>query len=92
MAKPTRINRTAAQDVAIAALTFITHDTDLLSRFLALSGIDPDGVRAAAAEPGFLAGVLDYVCGDEALLVAFATHSEIDPAAIDVARHVLSDS
>jgi hypothetical protein len=92
MAKPTRINWAAAQDMAIAALTFITQDTDRLSRFLALSGIDPDGVRAAAAEPGFLAGVLDYVCGDEALLVAFATHAEIDPAAIVVARHVLSDS
>jgi Protein of unknown function (DUF3572) len=91
MAKPLRTSRAAAQDMAIAALTFIAQDTDRLGRFLAMSGLAPDGVRTAAAEPGFLVGVLDYLSSDETLLVAFASDAGIDPTAVETARRLLSD-
>jgi hypothetical protein len=90
MAKPLRISRAAAQDMAIAALTFIAQDADRLGRFLAMSGLDPDGVRTAAAEPRFLVGVLDYLSSDETLLVAFASDAGIDPTAVETARRLLS--
>jgi Protein of unknown function (DUF3572) len=90
MAKPLRINRAAAQDMAIAALTFIAQDPDRLGRFLAMSGLDPDGVRTAAAEPEFLVGVLDYLSSDEALLVAFTSDAGIEPTSIEAARRLLS--
>ena len=39
---------------------------------VALSGIGPATLRRAAADPAFLAGVLDFMLADEPLLVAFA--------------------
>jgi hypothetical protein len=43
-------------------------------------------LRAAAAEPGFLAAILDYVAGDESLLVAFAAHRNLAPEIVMQAR------
>jgi hypothetical protein len=65
-------NRRKAEALAVQALSFIAGEPERLGRFLALSGMGPADVRAAAREPGFLAGVLDYVTGDEQLLRAFA--------------------
>ena len=45
----------AAEALAIAALTFIAEEPERLGRFLALTGIGPESLRAAAREPGFLA-------------------------------------
>ncbi|HVZ53477.1 MAG TPA: DUF3572 domain-containing protein [Pseudolabrys sp.] len=74
----------AAEELAIQALSFIAADGDRLGRFLAVTGIGPGEIRAAAREPGFLTGVLDYLVGDERLVTAFAAESAIDPA--DIAR------
>ena len=51
----------------------------------------PAEIRAAARERHFLVGVLDYVTGDEALLVAFAGHAGVDPATIAIAQRALSE-
>jgi hypothetical protein len=80
----------AATQLAIAALTFIAEEPERLGRFLALSGIGPESLRAAARERDFLLGVLDYIVGDEALLLAFAEHAAIDPMDIGRARDVLA--
>ena len=80
----------AAALLAIAALTFIAEEPERLGRFLALTGIGPESLRAAARDPGFLLGVLEHVAGDEALLLAFATRHEIDPEDIARARDVLA--
>ena len=62
------LTQEAAEALAIQALTFIAGDTERLGRFLATTGIGPAQIRAAAQEPGFLAGVLSYLAGDERLL------------------------
>ena len=46
--------------------------------------------RKAAADPAFLAAVLDYVAGDEKLLIAFATREGVRPEAIVRARDALA--
>ena len=79
-----KARKEAAAELAVAALAFIAGDAERLGRFLALTGIGPESLRTAAGEPDFLLGVLDHVAADEALLIAFAEHSEIDP--LDVAR------
>src|SRR5436305_3934395 len=84
------LKKDAAAALAVDALGFIAGDAEQLGRFLALSGIGPDSLRAAAREPNFLLGVLDHVTGDEALLVAFAGHGGIDPAEVARARDVLA--
>src|SRR5499433_3948160 len=80
----------AAEALAIAALGFIAGEPDRLGRFLAVTGIGPDSIRAAAREPRFLAGVLDHVAADEQLLLAFAAEHEIDPDALMRARELLA--
>jgi hypothetical protein len=79
----------AAEGLAIQALTFIAQDGERLGRFLAVTGIGASEIRAAASEPGFLAGVLDYVAGDQRLIESFAAEAGLDPAEIDKARHAL---
>jgi len=64
--------REAAESMAIQALSYIASDGERLSRFLALTGIGPDEIRSAAAQPGFLIGVLEYLASDEALMIGFA--------------------
>jgi hypothetical protein len=82
--------RGAAETIAIQALGFLAGNPQQLSRFLDLSGLDLAGIRAAAADPAFLAGVLEHLASDEALLVAFAASAAINPEDIVRARTVLS--
>jgi Protein of unknown function (DUF3572) len=71
--------RAAAERLAVAALAFIAEEPERLGRFLALTGIGPESIRAAAHEPRFLLGVLDHLAGEEPLLLAFAAE-KLDPA------------
>jgi hypothetical protein len=80
----------AAEQLAVEALSFMASDPETISRFLALTGIDPTMLRNAATEPGFLSGVLDYFLSDERLLVAFAAQANVPPTAIATARRVIS--
>jgi hypothetical protein len=84
--------RENAERLAIEALSFIAGEPESLARFLALSGIGPATLRRAAADPAFLAGVLDFVLGDEPLLVAFARHAGIAPEGIARARRAFGSS
>jgi uncharacterized protein DUF3572 len=54
-----------------------------------MTGITAGEIRTAAREPGFLAGVLEHMLGDESLLIAFADSVGIDPAAVAQARNAL---
>ena len=51
MAKPAKLTRALAEDMAVAALTFIAQDDERLGRFLALSGLESGNLREVAAEP-----------------------------------------
>lgn len=93
LAKPARrkaLTREDAEALALAALEFLSGDEERISRFLDLSGLDPGTLRKAAAEPGFLSGVLDHVVSDEALLVHFAEAAGIAPERVGEARRLLS--
>jgi hypothetical protein len=78
-----------AELLAVAALSFLAEDPERLGRFLGETGLDPESLRAAAAAPGFLPAVLDYLIGHEDVLLAFAADRGMDPAAIAVARAAL---
>src|SRR5579885_1896169 len=82
--------REAAEALAIQALTYIAADGDRLGHFLAESGAGPAEIRRAAADPGFLLGVLDYVAGDESLLVGLAEEIGFDPFDVAKARLALA--
>lgn len=88
--RQSKLTKPAAEAIAIEALNFLATDPALLDRFLTLSGIGLDNLRAAAAEPGFLAALLDHLASDEKLLLAFAAKSAQRPEAIVKAREILS--
>ncbi len=90
MAKPARINREIAEKLAISALSYLAGEPERLGAFLAATGIGPDMIRKAAADPAFLAGLLDYVAGDEPLLLAVAEHADVKPTDIEHAQAVLN--
>ena len=68
--------------IAIQALTFIASNPDHAERFLALSGIGFGDLRQAASDPAFLVGVMDYVLGDEPLLLLVAGEIGVTPEAV----------
>ena len=82
--------RAAAEELAVKALIFLAADEDRIRRFSDISGLCLENLRAAAESPNFLAGVLDYLAGDESLLLAFAANSSIDPAQVQRAQAILS--
>jgi len=79
----------AAEEAAVEALSFVAGDPVIFNRFLRLTGLELENLRAAAGEPAFLAGVLDFVLSDERLVVAFADQSALAPDAIADARRRL---
>ena len=68
--------------MAIEALAWLAGDPTRLERFLALSGLGPQNLRRAAADPGFLGAILDYLAANESLLIEFSTYSKRAPEAI----------
>jgi Protein of unknown function (DUF3572) len=87
-----RITRDEAETIALAALSYITGHEEVLGRFLAMSGLEPGTIRHAAASPGFLAAILDYVASDEPLLIALAKELDTGPERIMEAHRTLSPS
>jgi Protein of unknown function (DUF3572) len=79
-----------AEELAAAAFGFLAKDTRRLQRFLEVSGLELAILRAASEQPDFLAGVLDHVCGEEELLVAFAAESGIAPSRVLAVRDALN--
>ncbi len=84
------LDRDAAEAIAISALEHLAGDGEALGRFLALSGIGPSDLRLAAAEPGFLVGVLEFYMEDESLLLSFAANAALRPTMIAAARFTLA--
>ncbi|MEM9222475.1 MAG: DUF3572 domain-containing protein [Pseudomonadota bacterium] len=78
-----------ADTIAIAALSYFATDPKTLARFFALTGLNAQTIRQAAATAGFTEGILDFVLADEELLRAVASAQEIPPEAIEAARRSL---
>jgi hypothetical protein len=89
--KPVHNPREVAEIVAIQALTFVAGDPERLGLFLAESGLGPETLRTAAANPQFLASVLDFVMRDDATVKAFADASQLHPTNVAAARQALVD-
>ncbi len=83
--------RQVAEIVAIQALSFIAGEPERLGLFLAETGLGPETLRSAAADPQFLASVLDFVLRDDATVKAFAAASEHHPTTIAAARQALGE-
>ncbi|WP_246660358.1 DUF3572 domain-containing protein [Nitratireductor sp. XY-223] len=70
------------QELAVDVLSWIASDGEMMSRFLAISGLSVDNLRAASSEPGFLAGVLGFLMAHEPTLLAYCSARDIDPETV----------
>lgn len=84
-----RRNRENAEALAIRALGFVASDAELLPRFLAISGIEAQAIRQAAREPGFLAGVLQFIAAHEPTLMRFSEETGTPPQQVAAALRAL---
>ncbi|MES2194510.1 MAG: DUF3572 domain-containing protein [Pseudomonadota bacterium] len=91
MKKPVHNPREVAEIVAVQALSFIAGEPERLGQFLAESGIGPETLRTAAADPRFLASVLDFIMRDDATVKAFASVSQLHPTNVAAAHQALND-
>lgn len=91
MAKRTPdVNEENAVSLGLDGLAFLAEDGPRLGRFLALTGISPDSLRALADRPETLLAVLDHLLGDESLLLVFASSRGVAPDSVARARAVLA--
>lgn len=81
--------RADAEAMAIQALGFVAADPELLPRFLAISGIEAQAIRQAAREPGFLAGLLQFIVAHEPTLLRFSEETGIAPQQVTAALRAL---
>lgn len=77
-------------EVALKALAWVLSDTPRAQRFLALTGLTPDELRASAHEPVTHRAVLDFLCAHEPDLVAAAEALELPPAELAALRERLA--
>ena len=64
-----------AEQVAIKALGWLASNDDLMPVFLGATGSSAEDLRAQASDPAFLTAVLDFLCMDDAWVVAFCDHA-----------------
>ena len=81
-----------AEIIALDVLAFLAGEPDRFRSFLAQTGLDHHELKARAAAPDFLAGVLDYLLSDEKLLLQFTQNERISPQIIVEMRRNLPGS
>jgi hypothetical protein len=83
------MNPENAEILALEGLGWLAGEEDGIQRFLGSSGIDPAELREAAGNPETGAAVLDFLLGDEELLLRFCEHAQVSPKQLHLARHRL---
>lgn len=81
----------AARDISIRALTFLTSDPSMLTRFLDISGWTPEILTAPGSKRAILAASLAYLMSEEDLLLTFAANCGIDPRDVALAHRALQN-
>jgi hypothetical protein len=73
------------ETIGLKALAFLAAAAEDLQRFMAISGADVASLRGRAAEPAFLAAILDYLLANETLLVDFCKAESLEPRDVHLA-------
>ena len=89
MSKRGHLDREGAETIGAQALGFLAGEPQRFARFLALTGVDIDEVRANAGSPELLAAVLAHLTSDESLLLTFAAEAHVAPEVVAPALAIL---
>ena len=79
----------AAETIAAQALGFLAGEPQRFARFLALTGIELEQIRADPGSPALLAAVLAHLTSDESLLLTFTAETRHSPETIAPALAIL---
>jgi len=80
-----------AEQIAVAILGWLASEPEMLGRFLALSGLQAVQLRDAVSDPGFLAGMIDFLVSHEPTLLSFCEATGTPPQIVEAAwRHYSS--
>ena len=86
----TRVYRTSSKEeidtLLIRVVGWIVSDQTRAERMLAVTGLDPDTLRAGLSQPVVLRALLDFVLDHEPDLLACAEALDVKPAEIAAAR------
>lgn len=77
------------ESLALQALVALLDEDNWRDRFLSLTGMDGDTIKARVNEAGFLAGVLGFFLDHEPDLLSLAERLECKPEDIVKAAHAL---
>lgn len=73
------MNHHQAENIAIAALQYLSVNETYLDHFLGNSGVDITQIKELAHSVDFQISILDFICLDESLLLSFCQSSDIQP-------------
>ncbi|HTK72983.1 MAG TPA: DUF3572 domain-containing protein [Croceibacterium sp.] len=88
-----KVNQFVAPDpfgISLRSLAWVLADDKRANRFLGLTGLTPDQLRAGIGTREVQLAVLDFLCAHEPDLVAAADSLGLEPAAIASAREALA--
>ncbi|USU11640.1 DUF3572 domain-containing protein [Sphingomonadaceae bacterium OTU29THOMA1] len=78
-----------ADVLGLQALVWAIGEPDRADRLIAVTGLDPDDLRARAGEPAVLAAVIGYLESYEPDLIACASALGVPPQALVAAHEAL---
>ena len=81
-----------AEILAIQVLGYLAGSEEELQRLMMTTGMDSEALKQSALTHAGLAGVLDYICQDESILLGFCEAAKIQPEDPMRALHALQKS
>lgn len=84
-----KLTSEAAQTIALQALAYLAAEPEEIGRFLQISGLDVDDLRAKAGEPDLLRAVLEYILVDDTRVTGLCQELSLKPTDLHAAKHVL---
>lgn len=86
------MNYDNAELIAIRAVQFVTADSDLLERFLTISGLSPEDLRVLYKTAGFWLAALEFLRQNETDCLVFSSNTGLSPQEIEQANLILAGS
>lgn len=81
-----------AETIALQGLAYLASEPEELERFLGLSGLDLDSLRARAGDRATLRAILEYILTDDAKVTGLCADLGINTLELHKASHILGQS
>ncbi len=81
-----------AETIALQGLTFLAGDPQRLVRFLSLTGLSPQDLKGFGRDPNLQMALMEYLLGDESLLLVFTSEAGVSPEVIAPAYELLAQA